>query len=33
MSLLDDCKEIAAMAEENATLKIKYNKIMEVINR
>ena len=31
MSLLNDCKEIARMAEENTNLKIKHNKIMEVI--
>lgn len=33
MSLLDDCKEIAAIAEENADFKIKYNKIVEVIKQ
>ena len=31
MSLLDDCKEIARMAEENTKLKIKHNEIKEVI--
>lgn len=31
MSLLNDCKEIARIAEENATLKIKYNEIKKVI--
>ena len=33
MSLLNDCKEIARIAEENTALKIKYNKIIEVIKQ